>query len=83
LFDASDRECATIPDELDFEKKIQDIFTTPFPLTSTPFPITTPIPLPAWPEKFGPVEFTHDLTLGYAVLSVLWAVTSLVIAGKN
>lgn len=73
------RECATIPKDLDFEGRIQDALTTPFPITSTPFPITTPFPLPKWPDKFGPVDYTHDLMLGYAVLSVLWAVTSIII----
>jgi hypothetical protein len=82
FFHVSDRECAKIPDDLDFEKKIQDALTTPFPITSTPFPITTPFALPEWPDKFGPVDYTHDLMLGYAVLSVLWAVTSIIIVGK-
>jgi hypothetical protein len=75
LSPASDRECATIPDDLDFQKKIEGIFTSPLP-------ITTPYPLPAWPDKFGPVDFTHDLMLGYFVLSILWAVTSIIIAGE-
>jgi hypothetical protein len=67
---------------LDFEKKIQDALTTPFPIISTPFPFTTPFPLPKWPDKFGPVDYTHDLMLGYAVLSVVWAVASIIIIGK-
>ncbi|PNF28839.1 hypothetical protein B7P43_G04415 [Cryptotermes secundus] len=77
------RECATVPDDLDFVKKIQNAVTTPFPITSTIFPITTPFKLPEWPEKFGPVDYTHDLMLGYAVLSVLWAVTSIIIVGAS
>jgi hypothetical protein len=75
FFHVSDRKCATIPDDLNFEKKIQNAVTTPFP-------ITTPFALPEWPDKFGPVDYTHDLMLGYAVLSVLWAVTSIIIVGK-
>jgi hypothetical protein len=70
-----DRKCAFIPDDLNFEKIISGTLTTPAGFT-------TPFPLPAWPDTFGPVEYTHNLMLGYAVLSVLWAVTSLIIIGK-
>jgi hypothetical protein len=74
-----DRECALIPEELNFEKIFWDKVTTP---AGSTMPITTPYPLPAWPDTFGPVEYTHDLMLGYAVLNVLWAVTSFIIVGK-
>jgi hypothetical protein len=73
-----DGECASVPDDLDFEKIFWDAITIPPNVT-----ITTPFPLPAWPKSFGPVDYTHNLILGYAVLSVLWAVTSLIIVGKQ
>jgi len=77
LFYVPDRECADIPDDLNFEKIIENAVSTTLPAIPT-----TPFMPPTWPKKFGPVDYTHNLMLGYAVLSTLWAVTSFLVIGK-
>jgi hypothetical protein len=56
--------------------------TTPSGFTTPDIDFTTPFPIPSWPEKFGPVDYTHNVMLAYAVLNTTWAVTSIIIVGK-
>jgi hypothetical protein len=87
LFCFADRDCASVPDELDLKTilgrntplllTIPENSTTPHnSYTSTPFPI------PEWPDTFGQVDYTHTLMWLYAGFNGAWAVTCIIAMGK-
>jgi hypothetical protein len=89
LFCFADRECADIPDELDLGEILKGFITLPPGLT-TPENfttdissyITTPFPLPEWPDRFDQADYTYTLMWLYAGFNGAWAVTCIIAIGK-
>ena len=88
LYSLTDTDCAEIPEELDFNKILEKIFTLPPDFTTpdvnftTPDYFTTPFPIPTWPDRFVQADYTHTIMTLYAGFSAAWAVTCLIAIGK-
>jgi len=82
LFCFADSDCASIPDELDLRKILESFIptlpTTPENFTPDIYNITTPFPIPEWPDRFNQVDYTNTLMWLYAGFNGAWAVTCII-----
>ena len=81
LFCFADRDCASVPDELDLKTILGR--NTPLPPGVTILGnSTTPFPIPEWPDTFNQADYTHTLMWLYAGFNGAWAVTCIIAMGK-